>query len=288
MFFIRTKPAAAKVGKAEISEVAQRQLIPLFSHKKYPKTSPGCTLAPAVINYKYVVSLTLGLNIGKPEKNDLMPNSTKHIGSFRPKAPVGGGPHGKNYLFAIAIDEYAHCPKLYNPVRDALELKAVLSERYDFEPQNIITLFNEAATESNIIHAFRDLARSISPSDNLVLFFSGHGEFDDVFNEGYWIPVDARRGAWEDYIPNSKIRTILNAIRAHHIFLIADSCFSGSLFMTGKDVAANRLDRDPSRWGLTAGRNEIVDDGHPGAHSPFADSLLYHLKNNNKPLGVME
>lgn len=218
-----------------------------------------------------------------------MPNQSKHIGSFVPQNSGGESPKGKNYLYAIAIDEYEHCPKLYNAVKDANDLVQVLSEQYYFEEANIITLFNEQATESNIIHNFRDIARSLTPQDNLVIFFSGHGEFDEVFKEGYWVPVGAKRGALEDYVPNSKIRTILNAISSHHTFLISDSCFSGTLFAgQSKDVAAQRLERDPSRWGLTAGRNEIVDDGKPGSNSPFADSLIYHLKTNDKPLGVME
>lgn len=217
-----------------------------------------------------------------------MPNQSKHIGSFHSKVDTTDHKKGKNYLFVIAIDEYENCPKLYNPVKDANDLVNLLSKKYHFENQNIITLLNDEANEANIIHTFRDIARSLTPQDNLVIFFSGHGEYDEVFKEGYWIPANAGKGSIEDYIENSKIRTILNAISSHHTFLIADSCFSGSLFTTGKDVASNRLEKDPSRWGLTAGRNEIVDDGKPGNNSPFADSLIYHLKNNDKPIGVME
>ena len=207
-------------------------------------------------------------------------------GPWQGDLPAGRLPGGKNYLLTIAIDAYRHCPPLYNSVADAQALVRVLNERYDFEAANTITLFNEAATEGNMLHTLRDLVRTLTPADNLVLFFSGHGEFDDVLEEGYWIPVDARRGAPEDYLPNSKIRTILNAIKAHHIFLIADSCFSGSLFAQYKQVGVDRLEAFPSRWGLSSGRNEIVEDGQPGRHSPFADSLLFHLRENREALGV--
>jgi|GEM_PF-758508 len=218
-------------------------------------------------------------------------NQSKHIDSRKEQAPTSEEfPKGKNYLFAIAIDEYEHCPHLYNAVKDAEDLIAILTEKYCFEKANVIALFNEKATEAGIIHSFRDLARSLSAQDNLLIYFSGHGEYDEVFKEGYWLPVNAKQGAFEDYIPNSKIRTVLNAMEARHIFLVSDSCFSGSLFMqyrSGGGVAG-RLEKDPSRWGLTAGRNEIVEDGHPGSNSPFADSLIYHLKSNDKALGVAE
>jgi len=194
---------------------------------------------------------------------------------------------GMNYLYVIAIDAYEHCPTLYNCLRDAKELIEVLTTQYDFEKANMRTLFNEQATEGNIFKGFRALAQSVKEEDNVIIYFSGHGEYDKVFDEGYWIPVNGKLGAHEDFIPNSKIKTILGAINSKHTFLIADSCFSGSLFTQFKSTAvADRLENDPSRWGLTAGRNEVVSDGKVGDNSPFADSLLYHLKKNKAPLGV--
>ena len=194
---------------------------------------------------------------------------------------------GINHLFVIAIDTYEYCPRLYNCVKDAKGLIKILTEQYEFEQQNIRKLFNEEATEGNIFQAFRTLITQVKEIDNVIIYFSGHGEYDQVFDEGYWIPVNAKLGAHEDFVPNSKIKNILEAIKSKHTFLIADSCFSGSLFTRFKSAAvAERLENDPSRWGLTAGRNEVVSDGQDGDHSPFADSLLYHLKENKVPLGV--
>jgi len=174
-------------------------------------------------------------------------------------------PTGINYLFVIAIDVYQHCPRLYNCIADAKQLIEVLTTQYFFEEKNVITLFDEAATEGNIFNAFRRLAQKVTHSDNLIIYFSGHGEYDKVFQEGYWIPVNAHQSAQEDFVSNSKIKTILEAINAKHTFLIADSCFSGSLFTQFKSASvAERLENDPSRWGLTAGRNEVVSDGKAG------------------------
>jgi hypothetical protein len=215
--------------------------------------------------------------------------SSKHLGSHQSRNSEKQTFKGINYLFAIAIDDYQYCPRLYNCVRDAKELIETLTAHYPFKKEHVITLYNEKATEGNIFRTFRQLAEQITPEDNLVIFFSGHGEYDKVFDEGYWIPVNSQLGAFEDYLANSKLKTILNAINTKHTFLIADSCFSGSLFTRFKGTGlADRLENDPSRWGLTAGRNEIVSDGKEGANSPFADSLLYQLKNNKKSLGVAE
>lgn len=193
---------------------------------------------------------------------------------------------GINYLLAIAVDEYEHCPRLYNCVQDARRLIEVLSTRYQFEKRHTFTLFNEQATEHAIIDAFKKLVGLIRPEDNLLILFSGHGEYEEAIDEGYWIPVDAPLGHTNEYIANSRIVKYIRAIHSHHTFLIVDSCFSGSLFANrslGQPAISSRLDEIPSRWLLTAGRNELVSDGKPGSHSPFADNVIYFLENNAEP-----
>jgi len=198
-------------------------------------------------------------------------------------------PKGNNFLLAIGIDDYEHCPKLFNCVKDTGELVDLLIDKYQFDKKHISTLFNKEATKANIYKAFRKIASIVSSDDNLLIYFSGHGEYDKIFKQGYWIPVEAGKGKTEQYIPNSEIRTFLSAINSRHTFLMADSCFSGSLFAksVGKNVS-KRYEQDPSRWGLTSGRNEIVADGQPGDNSPFAESLLYRLRNNTGAIGVQE
>ncbi|MCB0548607.1 MAG: caspase family protein [Phaeodactylibacter sp.] len=195
-------------------------------------------------------------------------------------------PQGINYMLAIAIDEYQHCPRLYNCVQDARRLIDVLSGQYQFEKQHVFTLFNEQATEHAIIDRFKKMVELVRPQDNLLILFSGHGEYEEAIDEGYWIPVDAPMGHTNEYIANSRIVKYIKAIHSHHTFLIVDSCFSGSLFANRsleQAADANRLDEIPSRWLLTAGRNEVVSDGKPGSHSPFADNVIYFLENNPEP-----
>ena len=197
--------------------------------------------------------------------------------------------NGHTHLLVIAIDAYQHCPPLFNCVKDARDLIEVLTDRYWISREHVTTLFNEAATRDNIYRAFEKLTTSIKAPDNLLVYFSGHGEYNPNFRQGYWIPVEAERGRPSQYIPNSEIRIFLSAIPAHHIFLMSDSCFSGSLFSQGADRSVSkRYEADPSRWGLTSGRNEIVSDGKPGDNSPFAESLLYRLRQNTDSLSVQE
>ena len=43
----------------------------------------------------------------------------------------------KNYLLAIAINDYDHFPKLYNCVKDTQDLIGVLTEDFNFERNNV-------------------------------------------------------------------------------------------------------------------------------------------------------
>ena len=224
-----------------------------------------------------------------PDKKQTSSHGSEKAATFNnPSRFATPVPQGINYLLAIGIDAYQHCPKLYNCVRDAEEVIQVLTERYRFETRNIFTIFNGKASRSNIYRAFREMAQRVTPKDNLLIYFSGHGEYDSIFKEGFWIPVEAQAGNHDQYIPNSMVKKFLAAINSHHTFLMSDSCFAGALFAKGVKNIEKRYENDPSRWGLTAGRNEVVSDGQPGDHSPFAESLLYRLRHNTDSMGVQE
>ena len=211
----------------------------------------------------------------------------KQIGSIMSKSQEVKPSEGQNYLFVIAIDDYVHCPKLHNCKKDVEDFVEVLTSRFDFKKENVQKLIDQNATAGNILKAFRDYIKKIQPSDSLIIYFSGHGTYDEVYDQGYWIPVEAQVGKIEDYISNSVIINVLNRTKSLHTFLITDSCFSGTLFQKYKmSVGIERLSYFPSRWGLTSGRNEVVSDGNPGDNSPFADCLLYYLKNVRNSFGV--
>ena len=196
---------------------------------------------------------------------------------------------GINYLLVIGIDKYIHCPQLFNAVKDAKDLVQILKNRFLFEDKNITQHYDEEATKRNIFESLRSMAEKVTSNDSLIVYFSGHGEYDKLIKNGYWIPVDAVHGATDEYVPNGEVRKYLEAINSHHTFVIVDSCFSGKLFVpsSARNVS-HRKERDPSRWGLTSGRNEIVEDGIKGTNSPFAKSLLLQLSTTDKSLGVAE
>ena len=206
------------------------------------------------------------------------------------KTRDGGGPlsHGKQWLLGIGIGEYVELPNLTNAVKDVKDIIKTLTEDYGLSRLNTITLFDEEATQENLIDELDQLAERVGKDDNLLIYFAGHGHLNKVTDMGYWIPHDAKKGKTSLYIGNSTIRDYLKAIKSKHTLLIVDSCFSGSLFVRGANrssTALHELETIPSRWAICSGRHdEEVSDGNPGGNSPFAQSILDALSGNTNQL----
>ncbi|MEZ4773258.1 MAG: caspase family protein [Bacteroidia bacterium] len=193
-----------------------------------------------------------------------------------------------NHLLAIGINAYEHVGHLGNCVMDTQALVNVLTEKYQFEPAQVTTLYDYEATRVAILDTLDRLSRQLSANDNLLIYFAGHGYYGEHVKKGYLVPVDGKIESISSLIYNSQIRDYIQGIPVHHLFLIVDSCFSGELILRkaetaeekGGEIYAQRVDAFPSRWGLAAGRIEVVSDGLIGDHSPFAKSLITFLEKN--------
>ncbi len=187
-----------------------------------------------------------------------------------------------NYLFIVGINKYEYWPKLFNAVRDAEHVANVLIGSYGYNFSDVTMLLDEKATANNIYQTLRGLIEKVTPQDNLTIYYSGHGYFDDLLNEGYWVPYDADVGATGEYMSNSNLLKILNNINSQHTFLVVDACFSGSLFAQQTRGYTDNVEKYKSRWGLASGRLETVSDGAYGTNSPFATKFIEFLKNTEE------
>jgi WD40 repeat protein len=187
-----------------------------------------------------------------------------------------------NHLFVVSINNYSHWPKLNNAVKDGNDLVSTLLTKYTFEFGNVTVLKDEQATRTNIYNGLRSLIEKVGSKDNLVIYFSGHGFFDPLLNEGYWIPKEANTNSTGEYVSNTDILKILNAINSQHTFLIADACFSGALFSDSRRGYTDQVEKFRSRWGLASGRLEAVSDGAKGSNSPFAKRVIQFLNETEK------
>lgn len=191
-----------------------------------------------------------------------------------------------NKLLLIGIDKYENRKQLNNCVRDLIDFRDILIEKYDFDENDITELFDSDATNLKIQDTFKAYIKSIDKTDSLVIFYSGHGEYDEYAKTGYWVPFDGN-DKYPSWITNEAILSYLNLINAKHIFLISDSCFSTSILniLTSKSNAeySNR----PSRWGLASAFKESYD-AKQGENSEFADAIIRFITNKEKDFRVTE
>jgi len=238
-------------------------------------------------NGKFVIKLPLtrGENQVSIEASDINGNASvkKFVINRRDDSEKYDPLVARNFLFVIGINDYQKWPTLNNAVKDGTDLAAILMNEYDFDLSNVTLLKDEQATQTNIYRGLRNLIEKVTPRDNVIIYFSGHGHFDEVLNEGFWIPVNANLESEGEYIPNSSILKIIENINSQHTFLMADACFSGSLFTESRRGGyIESVEKLKSRWGLASGRLEVVSDGSAGSNSPFARVLLNFLKESSK------
>lgn len=236
-------------------------------------------------DFEVTMKLSLGENVFTLEAEDI--NANTNIKKFRivrqdslPDADLNIV--AKNHLLIIGIDKYSSWPQLNNAVYDGNAIKELLQARYGFTEENTTLVINEQATRQGILDAFKKVVESVGVNDNVLVYYSGHGIFDQTFGEGYWIPVNGVTGQVADYIPNSQLLQLIKRINSKHTLLIADACFSGSLFEESSRGYIETVSQLRSRWAITSGRLEYVSDGAAGNHSPFNETILSILTNNTK------
>jgi formylglycine-generating enzyme required for sulfatase activity len=187
-------------------------------------------------------------------------------------------PAGRTFFLGIGVNTYEHWNTLSNAVGDVEAIVDLLQQEYGLESAHTTLIFNEEASEDNIIHQLERMAYQVEKEDSLLIYYAGHGHLDEHKN-GFWIPVDGPRDRKNRWIRNSTlINDYVAKIKSLHTLLISDSCYSGSLFSSMARAGqehAQELMRLRSRWAICSGRgDQTVSDGKPGERSPFAKAIL--------------
>jgi hypothetical protein len=193
--------------------------------------------------------------------------------------------YGTYHALVIGNDTYRSLPRLGTAVGDAEAVAKELERNYHF---NVRLLTN--ASEEDIIGALTDMRRDLGWNDNLLIYYAGHGWYDQDAEQGYWLPVDASEDNQAHWISNADITNALKALKAKHILVVADSCYSGTLArsanisLRGVDYI-ERIVKKKARTVLTSGGLEPVLDAGGEGHSVFAHAFLAALDEND---GVMD
>ncbi len=199
---------------------------------------------------------------------------------------------GDYYALIIGINKYKKLINLETAVNDAKEISNILKNKYNFK--EVVLLLDNDATRENIIKELYNFRKTLKNNDNFLLYYAGHGQLDEEINDGYWQPVNADKDIPTNWINNSFLTGTIKGIKAKHVLVIADSCYSGSLLRSEEEEIVinennrskilDRLINKKARYIFTSGGNEPVVDGDGGNHSVFAEKLINALKNNTRQI----
>jgi hypothetical protein len=202
-------------------------------------------------------------------------------------------PH--NYALIFATDDYAHWPHLTNPIPDGDALNQTLTSLYNFQVEEVRNPTNEQVLGKLTEY----LHRTFQPQDQLMIFISGHGYFDNDLGQGFIVPSNAPLVQDDPghtrLLAHDTIMRYVNRIPSKHVVLIIDACFAGTLDRkiadsglrgdTSMDIYAHvslpelieRKEPKRTRRWIASGGKDFVPDGRPGHHSPFIAALLVTL-----------
>ena len=176
-------------------------------------------------------------------------------------------------------------PKLESAVNDAKVVSTVLEVDYGF---NVKLLEN--ASRKDILRALKNLRQTVSSKDNILIYYAGHGWLDEETDDGYWLPVDSERDDDSNWIATDRVISQVKGMKAKHVMVVADSCFSGTITRAIKIEQRtpewlSEIVKKKARTALTSGGLEPVLDTGSGNHSAFAYAFISLLEEND---GVLD
>lgn len=193
---------------------------------------------------------------------------------------------GAYHALVIGSNDYQNLPKLRTPINDALAITHLLQNAYGFKVRLLTN-----ATRSDILLAINAYRRELTPRDNLLIYYAGHGWLDRDADQGYWLPVNSERENQVEWVSNSSVTSAIRALKAKHVMVVADSCYSGKL-TRGLHITQRtpdylkKMSQKKARVVLSSGGLEpVLDQGGEGNNSVFASAFIKALSQNK---GVLD
>ena len=174
-------------------------------------------------------------------------------------------PNQKNWLFAVAIENYDEADAVIYAKNSAKSLITAMQKRLGISERNTYALIDEKATGGAIKGQLERLLENVKEGDNVYFYYSGHGIPSSENGEAFILPKDVIA----DYVTKEKefmarnIYKKLSDSKAGKVVAFVDSCYSGKTdgISNIKGVAAGvfktkKVEFDKSKMVvLTAGTN---------------------------------
>ncbi len=164
---------------------------------------------------------------------------------------------GKIYGLVIGVDEYQFITDLHGAVNDARDIEDALSGI----GAEVTTLLNDAASRDAVMAEWRRLAELMTPADQLIVTYAGHGSNEPEAIKGSeqdgrdenlllagFSPYGTSAG---ERIRDDEIAELLALSQPGQVIFVADACHSGTLSrdltpsLGYRYVAVNGIKNDP-------------------------------------------
>jgi len=203
---------------------------------------------------------------------------------------AGGRNYGRYYALIIGNSNYEYYDDLMTPLSDVDKIGRVLADKYGFTVQMLTN-----GDDASVMRAVNRLNATLKESDNLLIYYSGHGNRRRTgnFDSGYWLPVNAEPAPDDTFwVPTEQISSHLARLPAKRIMVITDSSFAGLLADNPAFLLASHRDNlvsegyinlrfgNKSRLLLTSGQDSPLASERDASVSVFAYALLKSLEDN--------
>ena len=213
---------------------------------------------------------------------------------------------GKKYALVIGTDNYRSksWKKLYNPILDVKAIAGELRNSYGFAVNELYD-----APLDSVYNALKEYYQMLKDDDQLIIYFAGHGDFDEgLLDDGFIVCTDSKAVTDDpmrnSYIPHTRLKRMINKMPAKQILVILDICHGG---VFDEEVLGSNMREDPNSSGvnmsviqfleekakyksrrvLSSVGKEAAFDGKAGKNSPFANLFLQMLRGKGGIYGVI-
>ena len=211
----------------------------------------------------------------------------------------------KSYVLIFAVSDYQYNSEwkdLKNPILDAEYFsKAIVNYNFD----TIIIRNPNKQLFYKTIYKYLDILKSRNnPYDQLVIMFTGHGDYEARTNQGYLVLQDSRNSgesySRESYVSIDDLVIKLNRSKINNVLFLIDACHSGLISLNNASVMPPNKTTKPNnnylqeklslkcRKFISSVGNVESYDGIPGEHSPFMKKLVNTLTNNKEKTMAFE
>ena len=218
--------------------------------------------------------------------------------------------HGaRNKALVVGISQYIEINSLRYADADALEFSQLLTDFAGYGKSDVKILLNQAATKKNIVDEINRIVREseIQPFDNFIFMFAGHGMESTLAGRSgkqaiesretniFLAPADAstddnnfystgkgKEISNETFINKAWLARQLSAIKAKSIFVILDSCYSGTrsfgaLFLENEGYAIQGFGTSASDRGVAAVKKRNLSATMPGGDLEVRSKRVAYL-----------